>query len=90
MVLIALMMLFAHMFVDVISPLQEIIQKTHGWTPDVFGSFMGSEYLLNVLGNRAVCSELLELANNDYSKLLATLWCHLEIDHELILALREL
>ena len=30
MVLIALMMLFAHMFVDVISPLQEIIQKTAG------------------------------------------------------------
>ena len=60
MVLIALMMLFAHMFVDVISPLQEIIQKTHGWTPDVFGSFMGSEYLLNVLGFLIVAGIILD------------------------------
>lgn len=60
MVLIALMMLFAHMFVDVISPLQEIIQKTHDWTPDVFGSFMGSEYLLNVLGFLIVAGIILD------------------------------
>ena len=60
MVLIALMMLFAHMFVDVISPLQEIIQKTHGWTPDVFGSCMGSEYLLNVLGFLIVAGIILD------------------------------
>ena len=60
MVLIALMMLFAHMFVDVISPLQEIIQKTHGWTPDVFGSFMGSEYLLNVVGFLIVAGIILD------------------------------
>ena len=60
MVLIALMMLFAHMFVDVISPLQEIIQKTHGWTPDVFGSFMGSEYLLNVLGFLIIAGIILD------------------------------
>ena len=60
MVLIALMMLFAHMFVDVISPLQEIIQKTHNWTPDVFGSFMGSEYLLNVLGFLIVAGIILD------------------------------
>ena len=60
MVLIALMMLFAHMFVDAISPLQEIIQKTHGWTPDVFGTFMGSEYLLNVLGFLIVAGIILD------------------------------
>ena len=47
MVLIALMMLFAHMFVDVISPLQEIIQTTHGWMPSVYGKFTGSEYLFS-------------------------------------------
>ena len=60
MVLIALMMLFAHMFVDVISPLQEIIQKTHGWTPDVYGTFTGSEYLLNVLGFLIVAGIILD------------------------------
>ena len=36
MVLIALMMLFAHMFVDVISPIKELIQIQRGWTSDVF------------------------------------------------------
>ena len=50
MVLIALMMLFAHMFVDVISPLQELAQSQLGWTGDVFGTYAGSEYLLNVWG----------------------------------------
>jgi nitrate/nitrite transporter NarK len=40
--------------------LQEIIQKTHDWTPDVFGSFMGSEYLLNVLGFLIVAGIILD------------------------------
>ena len=50
MVLIALMMLFAHMFVDVISPIKELIQTQRGWTSDIFGTYAGSEYLLNVWG----------------------------------------
>ena len=50
MVLIALMMLFAHMFVDVISPIKELIQVQRGWTSDIFGTYAGSEYLLNVWG----------------------------------------
>ncbi|MBP3423757.1 MAG: MFS transporter [Alistipes sp.] len=50
MVLIAMMMLFAHMFVDVISPIKELIQVQRGWTSDIFGTYAGSEYLLNVWG----------------------------------------
>ena len=50
MVLIALMMLFAHMFVDVISPIKELIQVQRGWTSDIFGTYADSEYLLNVWG----------------------------------------
>jgi len=50
MLLIALMMLFAHMFVDVISPLKELIQVQRGWTSDVFGTYAGSEYLLKRVG----------------------------------------
>ena len=60
MVLIALMMLFAHMFVDVISPLQEIIQTTHGWMPSVYGKFTGSEYLLNVCGFLIIAGIILD------------------------------
>ncbi len=60
MVLIALMMLFAHMFVDVISPLQEIIQKTHGWMPSTYGAFASSEYLLNVCGFLIVAGIILD------------------------------
>ena len=60
MLLIALMMLFAHMFVDVISPLKELIQVQRGWTSDVFGTYAGSEYLLNVWGFLIVAGIILD------------------------------
>ncbi len=49
-ILIALMMFFGYMFVDVMSPLQQMIEGTHGWTPDIFGTYAASEYILNVCG----------------------------------------
>lgn len=49
-ILIASMMLFAYMFVDVMSPLQSLIQKQRGWSPDAFGYYAGAEYILNVFG----------------------------------------
>lgn len=49
-VLIALMMFFAYMFVDVMSPLQSLIESSRGWTPDIFGTYAASEYILNVCG----------------------------------------
>ena len=60
MVLIALMMLFAHMFVDVISPIKELIQVQRGWTSDIFGTYAGSEYLLNVWGFLIVAGIILD------------------------------
>ena len=60
MVLIALMMLFAHMFVDVISPIKELIQIQRGWTSDIFGTYAGSEYLLNVWGFLIVAGIILD------------------------------
>ena len=60
MVLIAMMMLFAHMFVDVISPIKELIQVQRGWTSDIFGSYAGSEYLLNVWGFLIVAGIILD------------------------------
>lgn len=49
-ILIALMMLFGYMFVDVMSPLQQLVEAERGWTPDVFGKYASAEYLLNVCG----------------------------------------
>ena len=49
-ILIALMMFFAYMFVDVMSPLQSLIEGARGWTPNVFGTYAASEYILNVCG----------------------------------------
>ena len=49
-VLVASMMLFAYMFVDVMSPLQSLVQTQRGWSPDAFGSYAGAESILNVFG----------------------------------------
>ena len=49
-ILIALMMFFAYMFVDVMSPLQTLIESQRGWDPNVFGTYAASEYILNVCG----------------------------------------
>lgn len=49
-VLVASMMLFAYMFVDVMSPLQSLVQTQRGWSPDAFGYYAGAEYILNVFG----------------------------------------
>ena len=49
-ILIALMMFFAYMFVDVMSPLQTLVEAKRGWNPDVFGTYAASEYFLNVCG----------------------------------------
>ena len=48
--LVALMMFFGYMFVDVMSPLQQLVEAERGWSPDAFGTYASSEYLLNVFG----------------------------------------
>ena len=47
-ILIALMMFFCYMFVDVLSPLQDMLETARGWTPTTYGTVSGSEYFLNV------------------------------------------
>ena len=49
-ILIASMMFFAYMFVDVMSPLQSLVETQRGWSPDAFGYYAGAEYILNVFG----------------------------------------
>lgn len=59
-ILLALMMFFAYMFVDVMSPLQTLVEQKRGWTPDVFGTYAASEYLLNVCGFLIVAGIILD------------------------------
>lgn len=47
-VLIALMMFFAYMFVDVLSPLSTLLETSKGWSAETYGTFCSSEYFLNV------------------------------------------
>lgn len=47
-ILIALMMFFAYMFVDVMSPLKTLLENSLGWDSGTFGTYAASEYFLNV------------------------------------------
>ncbi len=48
MILLALTMFFAYMFIDVLAPLSTMLETNMNWSPDVFGAVAGSEYFLNV------------------------------------------
>lgn len=47
-ILIALMMFFGYMFVDVMSPLKSLVESARGWDSSTFGTYASSEYFLNV------------------------------------------
>lgn len=47
-ILISSTMFFAYFFVDVVAPLQKMMETDYKWTPEVFGMLGGSEFFLNV------------------------------------------
>lgn len=47
---VSMTMLAAYYFVDMIAPLQSLLETGLGWSPSNYGFFSGSEYMLNVLG----------------------------------------
>ncbi|MBR4409252.1 MAG: MFS transporter [Bacteroidales bacterium] len=59
-ILIALMMFFGYMFVDVMSPLQALVENQRGWTPDIFGTYASAEYILNVCGFLIIAGVILD------------------------------
>ena len=59
-ILIALMMFFAYMFVDVMSPLKSLIEGERGWDSGVFGTYAASEYILNVCGFLIIAGIILD------------------------------
>lgn len=59
-ILIALAMFFGYMFVDVMSPLQSMVEQQRGWTPHVFGTYAAAEYILNVCGFLIIAGIILD------------------------------
>ncbi len=49
-VLVASMMFFAYMFVDVLSPLASLLNESLGWDQGIFGTYASAEYILCVFG----------------------------------------
>ncbi len=47
-IMLSLMMFFAYMFVDVLSPLKTMLETDLGWNSTTYGLFSGAEYFLNV------------------------------------------
>ena len=47
-VLIAMMMFFAYLFADILSPLKSLLETSRGWDSATFGTYAGGEYFLNV------------------------------------------
>ena len=48
------------MFVDVMSPLQSLVEQQRGWTPHVFGTYAAAEYILNVCGFLIIAGIILD------------------------------
>ncbi len=46
--LLASAMFFGYIFMDILSPLQELLQRDRSWGPDAYGRYAGSETFLNV------------------------------------------
>ena len=70
-VLVALMMFFAYMFVDVMSPLKSLVESELGWNSSVFGTYAASEYILNVCGFLIIAGVILDKLGVRFSGVLA-------------------
>ena len=46
--LLAMAMFFAYIFMDVLSPIKDLMESTRGWDSTAFGTYAGSETFLNV------------------------------------------
>ncbi|MBQ4292220.1 MAG: MFS transporter [Muribaculaceae bacterium] len=71
-ILIALAMFFAYMFVDVMSPLQSLVEKSRGWTSETFGVYAASEYALNVCGFLILAGIILDKMGVRFTGILST------------------
>ena len=70
-ILIASMMFFAYMFVDVMSPLKSLIEAQRGWTSSTFGTYAASEYILCVCGFLIVAGVILDKMGTRFTGILS-------------------
>lgn len=70
-VLIASTMFFGYMFVDVLSPLKNLLETSRGWNSTVFGLYGGSEFILNVCGFLIVAGIILDKMGVRFTGLLS-------------------
>ena len=66
-VLVASMMFFAYMFVDMLSPLASLLQQTRDWDQGDFGTYAAGEYLLNVFGFLILAGIILDKMGNRFT-----------------------
>ncbi len=69
--LVASMMFFAYMFVDVMSPLKSLVESGLGWNSSVFGTYAASEYILNVCGFLIIAGVILDKLGVRFSGVLS-------------------
>ncbi|MDE5956355.1 MAG: MFS transporter, partial [Bacteroidales bacterium] len=70
-VLIASMMFFAYMFVDVMSPLKSLVEQSRSWDSTVFGTYAASEYILNVFGFLIIAGIILDKMGTRFTGMLS-------------------
>lgn len=59
-ILIASMMFFAYMFVDVMAPIKSLLNPQLGWDSTAYGTYRSAEYILNVCGFLIVAGFILD------------------------------
>lgn len=70
-ILVASMMFFAYMFVDVMSPLKSLVEAKLDWGSSVFGTYAASEYILNVFGFLLLAGIILDKLGVRFSGILS-------------------
>ena len=70
-ILVASMMFFAYMFVDVMSPLKSLVESNLKWNSTVFGTYAASEYILNVCGFLIIAGVILDKLGVRFSGILS-------------------
>ena len=70
-ILVASMMFFAYMFVDILSPLASLLNDSLGWDQGVFGTYAAGEYLLNVFGFLIIAGIILDKMGVRFTGLLS-------------------
>lgn len=70
-ILVASMMFFAYMFVDVMAPLKSMLDPQLGWNSTAYGTYRSAEYILNVCGFLIIAGFILDKTGIRFTGLLS-------------------